>query len=364
MRKKHKTISVFQEIFGEIYSYYSRSSKNVAEINEISLELGKKFKKIGKIFSVRWTASSFTAVTAVLSNYEALAVHFQEKQLEIFQKITTLNFVKTLLIMHEALEIISSLSKQLQTPQLTLIDAHRLIINCANKLKRCSLSEDENIKLISSTMIFENIKLYQDDAAEIDRLDFFKDLSSEILKRSMSTINRKNTNPETQREYNADYVEIFGYFKILERQKFESNMIPKSVEDKLKRAASHFGLDQKKLMSQYELFQITDSCEISKLSELKKLNDISQTIVVSSADAERGFSTMNDIMVKKRNKLDIVNLSSLMLISLIKMPINKFAPEKYVQKWLLTHNDASSFKNTRKAKKEKKLRYENLFDLL
>ena len=117
-------------------------------------------------------------------------------------------------------------------------------------------------------------------------------------------------------------------------------------------------------MSQYELFQITDSCEISKLSELKNLNDISQTIVVSSADAERGFSTMNDIMVKKRNKLDIVNLSSLMLISLIKMPINKFAPEKYVQKWLLTHNDASSFKNTRKAEKEKKLRYENLFDLL
>ena len=94
-------------------------------------------------------------------------------------------------------------------------------------------------------------------------------------------------------------------------------------------------------MSQDDLFQITNSCDISKLPDLKKLNDISQTIgqtiVVSSAKAERGFSTMNDIMVKKRNKLDIVNLSSLMLISSIKMPINIFSPRKYVQKWLLTH---------------------------
>ena len=43
--------------------------------------LGKRFKKkLVKIFSVKWNASSFAAVTAELNNYEALAVHFKEKK--------------------------------------------------------------------------------------------------------------------------------------------------------------------------------------------------------------------------------------------------------------------------------------------
>ena len=74
-------------------------------------------------------------------------------------------------------------------------------------------------------------------------------------------------------------------------------------------------------------------------------NDISQTNVVSSADTEQGFSTMNDIIPKKQYKLDIVDLSSFMLISLIKIPVDKFSLKQYVQKWLVTHNHTSSFKN-------------------
>ena len=60
-----------------IYAFYSQSPKNTEKIKEISLDLGKVFKKIGKIFTIRWAASSLITIDAVLRNLDALKIHFQ-----------------------------------------------------------------------------------------------------------------------------------------------------------------------------------------------------------------------------------------------------------------------------------------------
>jgi hypothetical protein len=49
---------------------------------------------------------------------------------------------------------------------------------------------------------------------------------------------------------------------------------------------------------------------------IKRARKIIQTIAVSSAEAERGFSVMNDIATNERNKLLVINLSNLMSIKL------------------------------------------------
>ena len=51
-----------------------------------------------------------------------------------------------------------------------------------------------------------------------------------------------------------------------------------------------------------------------KFSKLAKLIDICGTFQASSADAERGFSLMNNIKIKSRNRLEEEHLDMLMRI--------------------------------------------------
>ena len=51
-----------QAFFYEIYSMFSYSSKLQRQLCEILIDLDLQLKKIGKIFAVRWIASSYRAV--------------------------------------------------------------------------------------------------------------------------------------------------------------------------------------------------------------------------------------------------------------------------------------------------------------
>ena len=71
---------LFQDVLNGIYKFYSKSSKNTNDIKLISDELDQTFIKIGKIFDVRWAASSYNTVCAVINNLEALIKHFSAKK--------------------------------------------------------------------------------------------------------------------------------------------------------------------------------------------------------------------------------------------------------------------------------------------
>jgi len=84
--------------------------------------------------------------------------------------------------------------------------------------------------------------------------------------------------------------------------------------------------------------------------ELKELSLAVQTIPVTSADAERGFSSMNVICTPQRNRLSVPRLSNILFASLVGPPLNEFCPLPFVKKWLLNHRAAAD-------NQSKKLRY-------
>ena len=49
----------FQSFLEHFYSLYSQSPKNKHELDQCSLDLQTNLKKIGKVFTIRWVASSF-----------------------------------------------------------------------------------------------------------------------------------------------------------------------------------------------------------------------------------------------------------------------------------------------------------------
>jgi len=68
--------------------------------------------------------------------------------------------------------------------------------------------------------------------------------------------------------------------------------------------------------------------------ELVKLLAAAETYPGSTAECERGFSAMNEMVWDKRNRLNVDTLSSTMFIKLNGVSVAKFDPFPYVQSWL------------------------------
>ena len=99
-------------------------------------------------------------------------------------------------------------------------------------------------------------------------------------------------------------------------------------------------------------------------SSIQMLKDAISTFPISSADCERGFSTMNMIL-SVRNRLVIDNSSDLLFLALIEPPVYKFNPQPYVESWVLKSHRNSDHQRSRRANlSAQDSRYKSLWPLL
>jgi hypothetical protein len=73
---------------------------------------------------------------------------------------------------------------------------------------------------------------------------------------------------------------------------------------------------------------------------ISRAKQVVNTIAVSSAEAERGFSLMNFIISNRRSRLIIRNVANSMVINLLGKPLVKWDPSPYVKTWLRKHRSA------------------------
>ena len=84
------------------------------------------------------------------------------------------------------------------------------------------------------------------------------------------------------------------------------------------------------------------SSQAHSIHELKRLQNCIETIPVSTASCERGFSKMNIVSTALRTRLTVQHMSSLMFISINGPPLSMWQPLKYVKSWLaLNHRIAT-----------------------
>ena len=107
-----------------LYSLYSQSPKNIRELSNCAHDLHPTLKRIGKVFTVRWVASSFRVVSAVCHSFPVLAQHFQNASKDetrqstekarfqgLLAKLCTTSFVKNLALMTDVLNELKNLSE-------------------------------------------------------------------------------------------------------------------------------------------------------------------------------------------------------------------------------------------------------------
>ncbi|KAK5866511.1 hypothetical protein PBY51_020697 [Eleginops maclovinus] len=80
----------------------------------------------------------------------------------------------------------------------------------------------------------------------------------------------------------------------------------------------------------------------SQGNTLKKLIVACRTILPTSAECERGFSTCNDTDDKTRNGLRAASLTALLFIDLNGPPIEKFNPVPFVHSWIKSGHRTSA----------------------
>lgn len=69
-------INHFKCFMDKLYTVYSRSPKAKRELEQCAAELGIRVYKIGRVFDVRWAASSLQTVRVVWRSYASLHSHF------------------------------------------------------------------------------------------------------------------------------------------------------------------------------------------------------------------------------------------------------------------------------------------------
>lgn len=66
----------FQSFIEKLYALYHNSPKNMVELQMCAASLEQRLLQIGKIFTIRWVASSKKTLKAIWDNYTALYKHF------------------------------------------------------------------------------------------------------------------------------------------------------------------------------------------------------------------------------------------------------------------------------------------------
>uniref|UniRef100_A0A3B3CBF3 DUF4371 domain-containing protein n=1 Tax=Oryzias melastigma TaxID=30732 RepID=A0A3B3CBF3_ORYME len=277
----------FQAFLDSIYSLHSQSPKNMRELNECAHNLHITLKRIGRVFSVRWVASSWRAVNAVWQSYSALAQHFQK-----FSGLL-------LALMVDVLTGLKNLSEILQNRKTTIPKAHELMTKYLKRIESLKTYPGKHTaEQAKQKMEFYGHQLKVGRSPTIDSALFItavvESMKERLLINQMAVLHPDNWDQDNPR---------FG-------------------EEEVRTLCESLNINEQEAHLGYVEFKASGGRSIPP--PLKK----------NTSDCERGFSTMNNIMTDLRGTMTTKNVSNLLFISSLGPPCMKWDPMPYVKTWL------------------------------
>lgn len=354
-------INHFKIFMDKVRSVYSASPKNSRQLEECAKDLHQEILKIGRVLDVRWVASSFRTVKAVWQDYKALHKHFEQASNDytrdsgdrsvysgLVKMLSSASFVHNLALMYDALEELADLSLQLQNSSVNLIQAHNDISMTIKVFEsridhpgRSSILADASIE----QMNFKDVTLIErSKVPKIQSKQFYRSLTNNMTHRLFDS---KNCGEK--------FEDIMDDIKVVYPRYWpESGNIPITYgEEKVIKLCERFKINHpQSLIRDFRIYKqgiqpIFTGNKANILEEPPKVNElmsIINTIAVSSAEAERGFSNMNLIVTPSRCSLNVDTVSDLLFIRLVGPPICEYNPQKHVKSWLAKgHHSAIDF---------------------
>lgn len=320
--KRIKLLCEIETLMRTVYTMFSRSSNKKQKLKEVAAALEHEAIAFRPLNDVRWFSRHF-ALNAIVRNYDSLIQYFNEELQTSNDPIASYCYKKfsdpqiyiTLEVVNDVSAELASLCKALQKSGLTPIDAMDMTHAKIQKIKCLYLGEVPNwSEKVKSTVLEYAAKGISIDSKPI--LTFIENVCYHLEDRF----------PENEiqdwiafdvSKLKLDFDFKFGNEEISSLCKKYSIFLT-APEQAIKEQYNNFKfyaqrkLKTKSVNSFLELVQLAYKSE--EYSDLTKLLDIGGTFMASSADCERGFSLMNSIKTKQRNRMGDVHLDMIVRI--------------------------------------------------
>lgn len=329
----------FTSFLDKLYCLYSQSPKNLRELDEAASVVGTQLRKIGCVLNVRWVASSYRTVEAVWNMYGALHLHFISAGKDtsrtsaercmydgLAAKLSSEGFVVNLGLMLDALEELKDLSEALQNREIHLSEGLKKVKRQADVFLAMMETPGPHYQIACQAVqdgVFKGVPLKTGGRQiKINHEKFFHALSCSMQSRMV---------PEHE-------LELFDQINVLSPDTWPSPVPLLYGEQELRQLCDSLAMNYCSVKQDFRDYKENPNMAIKE--GLLKLKHTVDTLAVSTAECERGFSAMNIIVSPLRNQLKIVNVSSLMFVKLVGPPLELWNPTKFVRKWMMTRRSA------------------------
>jgi len=318
--KDNSLLKNIEVLLRTIYTLFSRSSVKTAALAELASVNEVDVLSFRPIQEVRWLPRHF-AVSAFVRNVDALVLFCEEQINECSDPICTYvlrciqdpQYLLDLYTLNDVLNELPNLSKVLQRSALSPIEAHQLCVSKVRKSEAQYLGDNTFWNDKAKQILTENEDI---DTRQITR--FMRSVCDHLYARFPPDELQcwSAFDPTALKNCTSD----FGVAEVKKLCMQYKDLINLTNDNLITKQYNDFNfLMSEKLISGTitslrEIADITINDEQFNL--LSMLVDICCTFQASSADCERGFSLVNNIKVKSRNRLGNTHLDHLMRIKL------------------------------------------------
>ena len=244
------------------------------------------------------------------------------------KKLENPAFIKNVGLMLDALEELSDLSLALQKSDINLPMASKLLRRQLDVFSARKSSKSKYHSEACSAVTagrFNGIEVAESSGKqhEIPQAQFYQALIDSVTARLL---------PDTEQE-------LCNAMLSLDSHSFVENMPPEFGEEDVRKLCDKFCINFSDLKQDYREYKETNGKTI--LPGLRILINSVNTVPVSTAECERGFSKLNIVCSSLRSKLTVNHLSSLMFISMCGPPVSQWEPQKYVSSWVVKRRSAT-----------------------
>ncbi|XP_074872882.1 E3 SUMO-protein ligase KIAA1586-like [Carettochelys insculpta] len=348
----------FREFLDNLYSLCSQSPKNACDLRANATELHVVLKKIGRVFSVQWVASTWRAVSAVWQTYPALAKYFQEASQDqtrdgrerakfqgLHSKLCSAQFVKNLSLMLDVLTELKNLSELLQDRELMIPKADSLMkiyLQRIDSLRRIPGLHTKQALQAEEAMMFKNTKLTSARKnLTINPSQFIQAVVDNLRCKLFTTTANQSTQSTAESSEMADQ-NLIENVSVLKPETWQQH-----AEDPWFGETEIHALCETLKVHPHEThlgFVEYKCCAgLTVPEKLKKLLLAVHTLAASNADCcEQVFNVMNNIITDTRTALTTRHVADLLFISIVGPPYTEWNPAPYVKSWLSQGRQAAN----------------------
>lgn len=278
---------------------------------------------------VRWVSSSARSVKAVWNNYPALVQHFQEASVDpnrsakerlrygkLKQTMTDKSFVYNTGILLDALTELEGLSLELQKRSTQIQKAHKLLEMKCRVFHSMRFSGGEyasKAALAWDESCFNGSVLHVGNVRQLDRNKFFECLCNNLEKRMYTTISSRVSRQNENDTNESKYVELLEELNIFDPKTWPEEPSITFGDEKIHKLCRKFNIEDKIKQKAVDAFraavydQTENDTEINfrNYADLAPLLSVINTLIISTAECERSFTVMNDILTPTRNALSV-----------------------------------------------------------